>query len=500
MAWVEQFRVGLEPHWARMQAVWSRLGFAAEEQAGRSQEVVAHLCSLLNDLASEEEKQLNQILTLIQENRIKVIQLAEELQVDPALPPAAAELDTSLLRIDAALEAKRVELEELREERLEEKIALESRADALAHSLVLSPSVTHSIVADTDISQPGLQRLRSKISEFERELQERKEAVVPTVATIKALSRELQYEAEDEFETLALARADTVPLSVPNIERLRQLQHKLESQKTRLNEDVSHAWARLKARWTELEVSAEAQAAVCKALRLPTTRKAPSARDPTPTASGETLAQLRQEHRRLDQLQRAMLPKILARRFAELQQLWAQCYRDASELDTLLETWGCPFTASSADWSAVDNLDEVRCRRGRERRGSATATTIAHLSRVCVCVCVLGDSSLQVLVCLDEELGSTRSHLGANQEIFKAVEIIEAHRVRPRAPVYLFQPNLSRAPPRPFVRHSATCSLWDAREGVCGRGHRGRPASKPRRPSGPSGEVHQERPLGRTPH
>jgi hypothetical protein len=345
----------VEPVWQRISRVWNQLGLSEEEQVGRRDEVISHLLKLLSELAGEEERQRDQILTIVRENRAKVAELAHELEVDVNVEDA----DSSLLRIDAELEARRVELEELREQRLFERTELEHKVDVLAKSLVLNSDTF--IMNENDVSLNGLEALRHKVDELERELQERKQAIHTTVASIQKLAGELDYQAVSDFEHNVLTRPDELPLSTDNIEVIRDMHRMLQTQRSQLEEMVLLAWTQLTSRWEELEIEPRERQRVLKALKVAGSKGKP-AKDAAPQPNGLSLRVMREENVRLEQIQVAKLPIVLCKRAKELKQWQEKTYVSDEEQTLVAQAHGYDHCRTEQDWHLIPEGQRMEVR------------------------------------------------------------------------------------------------------------------------------------------
>ena len=354
----------LREDFARLERVWAQLGLAAEDAVARRGEVVAHLVRMVAGMAAEEERQRDDILRSVAENRARVAALERELELQPsAEAPAAAAAaahgplgapeDTSLLRLDAELEERCEALEVERERRLEEKVELESRAETLRASLVLADAEAVDLSLRHDISMTGLVRLREIVGEYEKKLELRRQEAEPAVAACQALMRDMDYEPSDDFESQVAKGIDRLSLSSSTLEALRELKERLGAKQARLSADVAQLYATVERLWKELEVAPAQRKACLKALggdpaRLPATCAA--------------MRLLRQEQKRLNevcgaprawrgyrfamplpllslspplilrhlfflpQLRREHLPKVLKKHLPVMVQWWDKCF------------------------------------------------------------------------------------------------------------------------------------------------------------------------------
>ncbi|EDQ90692.1 uncharacterized protein MONBRDRAFT_31889 [Monosiga brevicollis MX1] len=362
----------LLPTWQRLAKLWTRLGLEEDEQLARQNEVVGHIQQLVDELAAEEQKQCDAIVQLVAENRMKLQGLRAELQLEDAEPLLTVDTEYSLLRLDADLESRVQELEEIKFQRLEERSFLETRMGGLARTLDLSPEEAP-LCADNDISQACIERLKSRLHEIERELEERQSAVAPTVGSIQALWHELAYEPEDDFERGVIENVAALPLSVENIGRLRHLQDKLQRIKDQLDEMVNLAWVNLHRRWAELEVDMSARRVVCKQLGLPSAA-AREAKAHTPPPHGDSLRIIREANLGLDEIQRAKLPVVLAKRYQALCKWWRKCFVGEIERQEFLED-ELQIDAANEDDDAWHHVPEER----REEVLRAMEAAIANL-------------------------------------------------------------------------------------------------------------------------
>lgn len=302
---------GLAADLARLEHVWAQLGLSAADAAARRSEVVGHLARMVVDMAAEEERQRDDILRSIAENRARVAELERELEMPPSTAASSsapssrtsatfphphhasarpAHADTSLLRVDTELEERCEALEAERERRLEEKVELESRAELLRESLVLDEREAADLSLRHDISVSGLERLREIVGEYERQLEARRREAAPAVAACQGLMRDLCYVPEDDFEAQVAKGLEGLSLSASTLRALRGLHDRLEAQLARLGEDVALLYADVDALWHEVETPAAERKICLKALggdpaRLP--------------ATGAAIRLLRKEHSRL---------------------------------------------------------------------------------------------------------------------------------------------------------------------------------------------------------
>jgi chromosome segregation ATPase len=282
----------LRPDFARLERVWAQLGLVPEDAVVRRGEVVGHLARMVSGMAAEEERQRDEILRSVAENRARVVDLERELEMTPS-PCTASGEDTSLLRLDTELEERCEALELERERRLEEKVELESRAESLRASLVLADAEAVDLSLRHDISMTGLVRLREIVGEYEKKLEARRKEAGPAVAACQALMRDMDYEPDGDFEAQVAKGLDRLSLSSSTLEALRELRERLEDKRARLSADVAQLYASVEQLWKELDVSPTERKACLKALggdpaRLPATCAA--------------MKLLRKEHRRLNEV------------------------------------------------------------------------------------------------------------------------------------------------------------------------------------------------------
>lgn len=335
----------IEGSFAALQDIWDQFGLSREESDIRGKEVIQHVKALLEDLSRDETAQRDQILRLIEDNKKRVKCLAKELQTDINIS-----FDKPLLLLDADLESRRIELEEVREQRLEEKLELESRIEALAESQVVDQSVAHSILEDHDLTQHGIEKLRHTVDEYEKEYAERKHKIALMIQDILPLVEQVGYEAETDFESAALDDFDSLPLSQENAFELERFLAKLQTLQANLSSDIKLKWQEVCQRWSDLEVDIAQSHALIE--KLGATPGSPLASTELPT-NGDSMRLLKQESAALDTLEQDKLPLVLSKRFVKLQQLWKKCYTCALEQKAFCAANGCEGLTADEPWESV---------------------------------------------------------------------------------------------------------------------------------------------------
>lgn len=257
---------GLLPGFTRLESVWRQLGLPASDADARRGEVVADLAHRLEKMAIEEERQRDEIVQSVEESRARVLALERELDLAATALPGQQAPDTSLVELDAQLQERCDALEAERERRLEEKVELESRAEALRRSLELSDGEAPDMSLRHDISMASLERLREIVGSFERQLQARRSEAEPLVRECQQLMAALGDDPIEGIEALVQQGMDHLVLSTSTMEQLRSLRQRLESRRMRLAEDVKLLFAEVEGLWKELEVPAKERTAIVKQL------------------------------------------------------------------------------------------------------------------------------------------------------------------------------------------------------------------------------------------
>ncbi|EGD78284.1 hypothetical protein PTSG_09348 [Salpingoeca rosetta] len=325
----------------RIQQVWHVLGIDEEYQEERSEEIMNLVNGLVMTMAEQEEEERDNVLRRVKENREQLASLAKEMNVEPGV-----DTDLPLLDLDKALGDRIAALNEEREQRIHSLIDLESRLEVLQESLVVSEKEEK---REDELSMERLEDLRHRITEYEKELDERKKGLASTMKEIKHLWAQLRYRPRTEFEEQVAKGVDRLPLSPANILALHRLRDSLKDMLPALKVEVDTVAARTHEMCMLLGEQEDEYV-----------RAAARIKEKTEAFDGvcrDAIDLWEQELERLHKKKQAMLPVVVLKTFEKLDKQWQQTYFCAQQSREFMEALGLEYPLE------YDDVKEISDRR-----------------------------------------------------------------------------------------------------------------------------------------
>ncbi|EDV22718.1 uncharacterized protein TRIADDRAFT_58568 [Trichoplax adhaerens] len=300
----------LETSLLKLRAIWTEVGMTEEQKEERNQVVIMHMVSLLEQMVDEELDMKNKILANIKEFSRELAKICSELQV----PQMKTDESLTLLEMEKSL---RTEVDRLS---LERHLRLKNLKTLVDDEDRICKRLARSLNPDRIIGVPTESRLNEYsqyVETIKKELEKRESMFISTKEVLVHLWDELEVTQTDDKETaIASSDANNYELSDSNMDYLKALITKYETQlkeneeKTnQLRRDVEHLWNRLDIEEEQREAFNEV----------------------THGCKPSVITALELELDALNKMKLENLKKLVEKSRQDLNQWWDKCHFDSEE-------------------------------------------------------------------------------------------------------------------------------------------------------------------------
>ncbi|KAK3750783.1 hypothetical protein QZH41_015331 [Actinostola sp. cb2023] len=307
--------VCLENSLGGLQKIWDEIGISDEQKEERTQVVLKHLQTLLQQMVEEEQDLKKTLLRNVKTCRDDVKKLSEELGIEcPTFQQGI-----SILKLENDLRMKVDELKLEKHERTKVLKALRDQEEILCKRLCLP---VHNFGQQVVIpNKEQLRELQANIDYVQKELVKRSEQFKKMKSTVTELWRELEDTPKTtlEKEIVASDADSNFVLSAANLETLKVLELELDHQKTINMVTAKQLRDNVQSLWTKLEVPENNY----KPFLARWHGFKPS-----------TLTAFKEEKQRLEALKLQHMQKFIEGLRKELISLWEKCYYGAAQRDS----------------------------------------------------------------------------------------------------------------------------------------------------------------------
>ncbi|XP_048584979.1 protein regulator of cytokinesis 1 isoform X2 [Nematostella vectensis] len=314
----------LENSMENLQKIWNEIGIADEQKEDRTQVVLKHLQSLLQEMVEEEELLKNTLLANVKTCTEELEKLSQELGV----PYPQLDQSQTILRLENDLRTKVDELKMEKHERIKVLKVLRDTERQLCDRLRL-PS--HNIGDVVVPNKEQMRELEANIDYLQKQLQKRTDEFIRMKASIQGMWTSLEYRPQTALEKKMVEpnSESHFELSAVNLDALKVLQLELEQQQRANCETAAKLLDDCKSLWKKLEVDEEEQEAFTAKWK---------------GFKPSTIAAMKDEKQRLQALKLQHMQKFIEGLREELVSFWDKCYYGEDQRNTFVPFFDTNFT------------------------------------------------------------------------------------------------------------------------------------------------------------
>eukprot|EP00051_Salpingoeca_urceolata_P031846 m.495578 g.495578 ORF g.495578 m.495578 type:complete len:582 (+) comp44891_c0_seq1:134-1879(+) len=304
---------------ARIAAVWDEIGLEPSECTARAEEIAQHVHTLLDTMATHEEKSRDAMAESVHSLSQQVAELSRELE-EPE-PAEVSTCDTTLIRLEEVLEEQATKLKAEKERRLEKAVELENRLELAERLLQLTESDKIDFGDKQTLSLEAMTDMEKRVTELEFELNDRRAVVNELCDAIAALWHKMNHSPSTTLEQQVYDHATDSILAPAAIISLQKLKSTLESDLIELQAKVDVAKTKVERLWEVLEVPKPERQAFAKGISA---------------NAGLAFEAYTTELERLQALRHEHMEKFVLAARERLIKLWDMCYYHESQRQQFL--------------------------------------------------------------------------------------------------------------------------------------------------------------------
>ncbi|XP_043467957.1 protein regulator of cytokinesis 1-like [Leptopilina heterotoma] len=246
---VENISSTIKTDLRRLYNVWKEMGLNEETRSIYCNEVHKHIKELMSDMICELEEKKNSLLQGVQNLMELANTLSKELQMDdfPGTNPDYEHLP--LIEVQEKLRLQVLELERIKERRLEFLNELRSREEVVCKKLGIKPiGLSKEMPSKEDLNQ-----FRTYLEIQEREKDRLSGVFKDLRRTVKKSMEELHISPSLDFERLVCNDYENFIYTVENMSKLKDMRNDLKAQVEDAKQQIVEKTEELQALWNYLD-------------------------------------------------------------------------------------------------------------------------------------------------------------------------------------------------------------------------------------------------------
>ncbi|XP_067129449.1 protein regulator of cytokinesis 1-like isoform X2 [Centruroides vittatus] len=323
----ERFLLRFRRAWNHLISIWDQIGIHGEQREERTNVVMCHLETLLEEMVEEEEGLRKRLLQSVESCGQEMLKLSTELNI-PLFEP---EENLSILKLESELRNRVETLSKERHERIKSLKRLKEQEQKLCQKLCIAEHVLPQGIP----SKEHLCELEQHIKMLKEEKECRQHKFSVLKQNIIKLMERMEHNPETSLERdLVCEDEEEFLLSKENLLAMEALQENLQKKCEETEQICNELYARLRTLWDRVNAS-----------EIERKLFVSNYHNPCPSAA----KLLKEEIGKFEELKRKNIQKFVEKMRDELIEWWDKCYISEEERKAFTPFYDSDYTENLLD-------------------------------------------------------------------------------------------------------------------------------------------------------